>query len=395
MALKEVFIVSAVRTPIAQAFTGALKDVSCTKLGSFVIEAAVKRASIQPTDVNEVFMGCVLQAGMGQAPARQAALGAGLSKKTPCTTINKVCASGMKSIMLASQGIMCGHQNISIAGGMESMSQVPFILKRGQPQYGGASLLDLIVHDGLTDAYDSCHMGICAENTAKVQAISREEQDAYAIASYKRSAKGWEDNVFKDEVVPFKKVHPKTGAETLFEVDEEFSTAQFEKFPKLRPAFDRSGSGTVTAANASTLNDGASALVLMSKDSVEEHKVTPLAKVISFADAATDPIDFTIAPALAMPKALENTGVKMEDVSLFEINEAFSVVALANIKLLNLDPNKVNVDGGAVSLGHPIGMSGARIITHLTHRLMPGQYGLAGICNGGGGASAMLIQKMN
>jgi len=395
MALKEVFIVSAVRTPIAQAFTGALKDVSCTKLGSFVIEAAVKRASIQPTDVNEVFMGCVLQAGMGQAPARQAALGAGLSKKTPCTTINKVCASGMKSIMLASQGIMCGHQNISIAGGMESMSQVPFILKRGQPQYGGASLLDLIVHDGLTDAYDSCHMGICAENTAKVQAISREEQDAYATASYKRSAKAWEDNVFKDEVVPFKKVHPKTGAETLFEVDEEFSTAQFEKFPKLRPAFDRSGSGTVTAANASTLNDGASALVLMSKESVEEHKVTPLAKVISFADAATDPIDFTIAPALAMPKALENTGVKMEDVSLFEINEAFSVVALANIKLLNLDPNKVNVDGGAVSLGHPIGMSGARIITHLTHRLMPGQYGLAGICNGGGGASAMLIQKMN
>ncbi|XP_075258889.1 acetyl-CoA acetyltransferase B, mitochondrial-like isoform X2 [Convolutriloba macropyga] len=340
-------------------------------------------------------MGCVLQAGLGQAPARQAALGAGLSKSTPCTTVNKVCASGMKSIMLAAQGIMCGHQNVTVAGGMESMSQVPFILKRGQPQYGGASLLDLIVHDGLTDAYDNCHMGMCAENTAKVQSISREQQDEYAKQSYTRSAKAWTDGVFKDEVVPVTKVHPRTGVETLFEEDEEFKTAKFEKFPTLKPAFDRSGSGTVTAANASTLNDGASALVLMSKESVEQHQVTPLAKIISFADAATDPVDFTIAPALAMPKALENTGVRMEDISLFEINEAFSVVALANIKLLNLDPEKVNVDGGAVSLGHPIGMSGARIVAHLAHRLLPGQYGLAGICNGGGGASAMLIQKLN
>lgn len=392
-ALKEVFIVSAVRTPIGS-FLGSLRDVSATKLGAIAIEAAVKRASIPSNAVQEVYMGCVLQAGGGQAPSRQAALGAGLSQSTPTTTVNKVCASGMKSIMMAAQSIMCGHQNVMVAGGMESMSNVPYFMKREEPKYGGVSLVDLIVHDGLTDVYNNCHMGNCAENTAKVQSIGREEQDAYAINSYKRAAKAWADNIFHSEVVPVKKVHPKTGEETEVSVDEEFTKVKFEKFPSLKPAFDRSGSGTVTAGNASTLNDGAAAMVLMSKESLEQHKLTPLAKIVAFADAAMAPIDFPIAPALAMPKVLEMANMKMDDISLFEINEAFSVVALANIKLLGLDPEKVNVDGGAVSLGHPIGMSGTRIVTHLAHRLLPGQFGLAGICNGGGGAAAMLIQKL-
>lgn len=384
---------SAVRTPIGS-FLGSLRDVSATKLGSIAIEAAVKRASIPANAVQEVYMGCVLQAGGGQAPSRQAALGAGLSLSTPTTTVNKVCASGMKSVMMAAQSIMCGHQNVMVAGGMESMSNVPYFMKREEPKYGGVSLVDLIVHDGLTDVYNQCHMGNCAENTAKVQSIGREEQDAYAISSYKKAAKAWADNLFQSEIVPVKKVHPRTGEETEIAVDEEFTKVKFEKFPSLKPAFDRSGSGTVTAGNASTLNDGAAAMVLMSKESLEEHKLKPLARIVAFADAAMAPIDFPIAPALAMPKVMEMANMKMDDVSLFEINEAFSVVALANIKLLGLDPEKVNVDGGAVSLGHPIGMSGTRIVTHLAHRLLPGQYGLAGICNGGGGAAAMLIQKM-
>jgi len=390
-ALNEVFIVSAVRTPIGS-FLGSLKEFSSPKLGSLAIEGAIRKANLSAENVQEVYMGCVLQAGMGQAPARQAALGAGLNINTPCTTINKVCASGMKSIMAASQSIMCGHQNIMVAGGMESMSNAPFCLKRDELKYGGASILDLIVNDGLTDVYNKCHMGICAENTAKVQNISRQEQDEYAKMSYERSAESWKEGRFESELIPVTKVHPKTGVESVISEDEEYKKVNFDKMPSLRPVFDKSG--TVTAANASTLNDGASALVLMSKQSIDEHNAKPLAKIISFADAACAPIDFPIAPALAMPKALENTNIKMEDISLFEINEAFSVVVLANMKLLKLDPKKVNVDGGAVSVGHPIGMSGARIVTHLVHRLLPGQYGLAGICNGGGGASAILIQRL-
>ncbi|XP_048094093.1 acetyl-CoA acetyltransferase, mitochondrial [Alosa alosa] len=389
-ALNEVVIVSAARTPMGS-FRGSLSSVPATKLGSVAIKAAVEQAGIPVDAVKEVYMGNVLQAGEGQAPTRQALLGAGLPISTPATTINKVCASGMKSIMMAAQSLMCGHQDVMVAGGMESMSCVPYVMNRQTPAYGGLHVEDLIVKDGLTDVYNKFHMGNCAENTAKNCSISREEQDAYAIKSYSQSKAAWESGVFAKEIVPVS-IPQRGKPDIIVKEDEEWRRVDFSKVPKLKAVFQREN-GTVTAANASTLNDGAAALVLMTADAAKKLNVNPLARIVAFADAATNPIDFPIAPAFAVPKVLEMSGVKKDDIAMWEINEAFSVVVLANIKMLDLDPNKVNVNGGAVSLGHPIGMSGTRIVGHMVHSLQSGQYGLAGICNGGGGASAILIQK--
>uniref|UniRef100_A0A7N6FB01 acetyl-CoA C-acetyltransferase n=1 Tax=Anabas testudineus TaxID=64144 RepID=A0A7N6FB01_ANATE len=382
---QEVVIVSAVRTPVGS-FKGSLAAVPATKLGSVAIKGAVDRAGIAPEEVKEVYMGNVLQAGEGQAPTRQALLGAGLTLSTPATTVNKVCASGMKSIMLAAQSLMCGHQDVMVAGGMESMSNVPYVMARETPAYGGVRIEDLIVKDGLTDVYNKFHMGNCAENTAKNYNITREEQDAYAISSYSRSKVAYESGVLAKEIVPVS--IPQRG--TL--IPSRVVLVDFSKVPKLKAVFQKEN-GTVTAANASTLNDGAAALVLMTTDAAKRLNVTPLARIVSFADAAVAPIDFPIAPAYAVPKVLDAAGLKKDDITMWEINEAFSVVVLANMKMLDIDPAKVNVNGGAVSLGHPIGMSGARIVGHMVHNLKSGQYGLAGICNGGGGASSVLIQK--
>uniref|UniRef100_A0A8C1X1V5 acetyl-CoA C-acetyltransferase n=1 Tax=Cyprinus carpio TaxID=7962 RepID=A0A8C1X1V5_CYPCA len=390
---QEVVIVSAVRTPIGS-FKGSLSTVPATKLGSIAIKGAVEKAGIPVEEVKEVYMGNVLQAGEGQAPTRQALLGAGLPLSTPATTINKVCASGMKSIMMAAQSLMCGHQDVMVAGGMESMSQVPYVMAREAPPYGGVNLEDLIVKDGLTDVYNKFHMQMyctCAENTAKNSGISREEQDAFAINSYSRSKAAWESGILAKEVVSVS-IPQKGKPDIVVKEDEEYKKVDFSKVPKLRAVFQKEN-GTVTAANASTLNDGAAALVLMTADAAKRLNVTPLAKILAFADAAVAPIDFPIAPAFAVPKVLKKVGVKKEDIAMWEINEAFSVVVLANIKMLDIDPDKVNINGGAVSLGHPIGMSGARIVGHMVHNLKSGQYGLAGICNGGGGASSILIQK--
>ncbi|EFN85668.1 Acetyl-CoA acetyltransferase, mitochondrial [Harpegnathos saltator] len=390
--LNDVVIISAVRTPIGS-FLGSLSKVSATKLGAIAVQAAVERSSIAKEQVKEVYMGNVCQGFLGQAPARQAALFAGLPKSTICTTVNKVCASGMKSIMLASQSLQCGHQEIVLAGGMESMSNVPYYLARGATSYGGLKLEDGIVFDGLTDVYNKCHMGNCAENTAKKLNISRRQQDEYAISSYKRSAAAYESNTFKDELVPVSVPQKKGKPDVMFDKDEEYKRVNFEKFSTLSTVFQKDN-GTVTAGNASTLNDGAAALVMTSSEVAEKLNLKPLARVVAFHDAATDPIDFPIAPALAVPSLLENAGVNKNDVALWEINEAFSVVAVANQKLLDIDPAKVNVHGGAVSLGHPIGMSGARIVVHLVHALKAGEKGVASICNGGGGASSILIEKL-
>ncbi|XP_020658800.3 acetyl-CoA acetyltransferase, mitochondrial [Pogona vitticeps] len=389
--LNEVVIVSAVRTPIGS-FQGSLFSHPATKLGSFAIKGAVERAGIPAQEVKEVYMGNVIQAGQGQAPARQATLGAGLPVSTPCTTVNKVCASGMKSIMMAAQSLMCGNQDVMVAGGMESMSNVPYTMGRGATPYGGIKLEDLIVKDGLTDVYNKIHMGNCAENTAKKLSISRENQDAYAIKSYTKSKEAWDSGVFANEIVPVT-VSQKGKTDIEVKEDEEYKRVDFTKVPKLKAVFQKEN-GTVTAANASTLNDGAAALVLMTSEAAKRLNAKPLAKIVAFADAAVDPIDFPIAPAFAVPKILSQTGLKKEDIKMWEINEAFSVVVLANIKMLDVDPEKVNIHGGAVSLGHPIGMSGARIVVHMAHALKQGEYGLAGICNGGGGASAILIQKL-
>ncbi|CAG5093969.1 Similar to acat1-a: Acetyl-CoA acetyltransferase A [Cotesia congregata] len=344
--MRDVVIVSAVRTPMGS-FLGSLSSVPAPKLGSIAIQAAVERARVTKDQVQEVYMGNVCQAALGQAPARQATLFAGLPKSTICTTINKVCASGMKSVMLAAQALQCGHQDIILAGGMESMSNVPYYLKRGNTPYGAVTLQDGIVHDGLTDVYNKgFHMGNCAENTAKKFGITRQEQDDFAISSYKRSASAWQNKEFQDEIVPVSVPTKRGMPDLVVEV-------------------------------AQKLN------------------LKPLARIAGFQDAATDPIDFPIAPAFAIPKLLEKTGVKKDDVALWEINEAFSVVVVANQKQLGLDPTKVNVHGGAVSLGHPIGMSGARIIVHLVHALKQGQKGVASICNGGGGASSILIEKLS
>uniref|UniRef100_A0A8B9LCQ4 acetyl-CoA C-acetyltransferase n=1 Tax=Astyanax mexicanus TaxID=7994 RepID=A0A8B9LCQ4_ASTMX len=373
----EVVIVSAVRTPIGS-FRGSLASVPATKLGSIAIKGAVEQAGIPLEEVKEVYMGNVLQAGEGQAPTRQALLGAGLPLSTPATTINKVCASGMKSVMLASQSLMCGHQDVMVAGGMESMSQVPYVMSREAPPYGGVKMEDLIVKDGLTDVYNKFHMGNCAENTAKNSSISREEQDAYAINSYTRSKAAWESGILAKEVIPVS-IPQRGKPDIVVKEDEEWRKVDFSKVPKLKAVFQREN-GTVTAANASTLNDGAAAVVLMTADAAKRLNVKPLYSEKKKLESCN--LSWLFA-----------AGVKKDDIAMWEINEAFSVVVLANIKMLDIDPSKVNVNGGAVSLGHPIGMSGARIVGHMAHNLKSGQYGLAGICNGGGGASSIIIQK--
>lgn len=390
--LNEVVIISAARTPMGS-FLGSLAPLSAPQLGSIAIKAAIERAAIPKEEIKEVYMGHVCQGGAGQAPARQAVIFAGMPKTTVCTTVNKVCSSGMKSVMLAAQTLQAGHQDVVLAGGMESMSNVPYYMKRGQTPYGAVNLIDGIVADGLTDVYNKFHMGNCAENTAKKMGISRDQQDNYAISSYKRSAAAYANNVFAEELVPVNIPQKKGTPDKVFNEDEEYKRVNFDKFSKLATVFQKEN-GTVTAGNASTLNDGAAALILTTPSVAQRLNAKPLARVVGFFDAEIDPIDFPTAPAHAIPKLLELTGVKKDDVTMWEINEAFSVVVLANEKILGLDPDKVNIHGGAVSLGHPIGMSGARIVVHLVHALKPGQKGVAAICNGGGGASSIMIERL-
>lgn len=392
--MKEVYIVSAVRTPIGS-FGGGLSSVSATKLGAIAVKAALDKAGVDPKLVQELFIGNVISAGLGQSPATQVAAAAGLGFTIPCTIINKVCASGMKAVMTGAQSIMLGQNDVVVAGGMESMSNIPYYLTKARTgyKYGHGELLDGLQLDGLTDVYNQCAMGVCADNTAKEMSITRAAQDDYAINSYKRAAAAWAAGKFKDEVVPVEIVDRKGGV-TLFSEDEEYKNVSFEKIPGLKPAFNKDG--TVTAANASTLNDGASALVLMSKEKAVELGLKPLAKIKGFADAAQDPMWFTTTPSLAIPLAMKRSGVDKKNVDYYEINEAFSAVAIANNIKLELDPAKVNVNGGAVALGHPLGSSGSRIITTLINVLKQnkGGIGVAGICNGGGGASAIVIENL-
>lgn len=390
--MEEVVIVSAVRTPTGS-FGGCLSSISATKLGATAIKGAINKAGVNKEMIDEVFMGNVLQANLGQAPARQAAIFAGISKEVPCTTINKVCASGMKSIMIAAQTIMCGDNNIVIAGGMENMSNVPHYFTQGRTgqKLGDMKLLDGMIKDGLTDVYDRVHMGVCAEKCAKEMNFTREAQDAFAIESYRKSTQSWQTGKFENEVTSVE-VPQRKGNPLLISEDEEYKNVNLEKVPILRPVFDKEG--TITAANASTLNDGASALVLMSAKKAKELNIKPIAKIRSYADAAQEPEWFTTAPAKALPIALAKAKIKSSDIDYYELNEAFSVVGLANINILDLDPSKVNVNGGAVSLGHPLGSSGSRIIVTLINVLKQnnGKIGAAAICNGGGGASAMVIE---
>jgi acetyl-CoA C-acetyltransferase len=392
--MKEVVIVSAVRTPIGS-FAGALSGISAPKLGATAISGAIKRAGIQPTDVEEVLMGNVLQAGIGQAPARQAAIFAGIGDHVPCTTINKVCSSGMKAIMMAAQSIKAGDADIIVAGGMENMSAVPHYLMSGRNgvKLGNIPMVDGLVNDGLTDVYNDQHMGLCAELCAAEHNFSREDQDAFALESYKRSAAAWEAGKYANEVVPVA-VPQRRGDDIIVDTDEDFSKVRHDKVPTLRPVFKKDG--TITAANASNINDGACAMVIMSADKAAELGLKPMAKITGYADAAHEPEWFTTAPAKALPKALAKAGVRLNDVDYFEFNEAFSVVGLANMKILGLDAAKVNVNGGAVSIGHPLGASGARIVNTLISVLEQnnGKIGAAAICNGGGGASALVIERL-
>ena len=390
--MREVVIVSAVRTPMGS-FGGSLSSVSATKLAATAIKGAVEKAGIKSEMVQEVFMGNVLQANIGQAPARQAAKFAGLANEVPCTTVNKVCSSGMKSIMLAAQTIKAGDNDIVIAGGMENMSAVPHYLdkSRNGQKLGDMKLIDGLVKDGLTDVYNRVHMGNCAEICAKDMNFTREEQDSFAIESYTRSAKSWEEGRFNNEIVPVS-VPQRRGEDLIVSEDEEYKNVKMDKIPNLRAVFEKDG--TITAANASTINDGASALIIMSSEKADELGIKPLAKIISYADAAQEPEWFTTAPAKALPIALGKANMELSDIDYFELNEAFSVVGLANMKILGLSPDKVNVNGGAVSLGHPLGSSGSRIVVTLINVLKQngGKIGAAGICNGGGGASAMVIE---
>ena len=390
---KTVYILSAVRTPMGS-FLGGLSSISATKLGSIAIKAAVERSGVSIDHIDEVFMGNVLQAGVGQAPARQAALGAGLGQNVPCTTVNKVCASGMKSIMLGAQSILAGDNHVVVVGGMESMSQTPhYVSGRNGTKFGNITMLDGITKDGLLDVYSNVPMGNCAELCAKEHNISREDQDAFAIESYRRAAAAWEAGKFNDEIVAVP-VPQRKGDPVMVTKDEEYTNVFLDKIPSLRPAFDKEG--TITAANASTINDGASALVLASEEMVQKLGLKPLAKIVSYADAAQAPEWFTTAPSIAIPKALEKAGLSTSDVDFWELNEAFSVVGIANTKILGLDPAKVDVNGGAVALGHPLGNSGSRVIVTLLHVLKQNnaKIGGAGICNGGGGASAMIIENI-
>ncbi|MEX2592513.1 MAG: acetyl-CoA C-acyltransferase [Anditalea sp.] len=392
--MQEAYIISAVRTPLGS-FGGSLSGLTAVELGSIAIKGALSKVELDPKEVQEIFMGNVLSANLGQAPARQAAIGAGIGYKAPCTTINKVCASGMKAVMIAAQSIMTGQQEVVIAGGMESMSNVPFYVPKARfgYRYGNAELVDGLVKDGLHEVYYNFPMGNCAENTAKEMGISREAQDEYAIQSYTRSAESWKNGSFKEEVVPIQ-LRDKKGESIIIDEDEEFRKVKFEKIPSLKPVFQKEG--TVTAANSSTMNDGASALILMSKRKAASLGLRPIAKIRGFADMAQDPIWFTTTPSLAIPKAIENAGLSGTSIDYYEINEAFAAVAIANQKKLNLSPDQLNVFGGAVSLGHPLGCSGARIITTLNSVLTAknGKIGVAAICNGGGGASAIVLEKL-
>ncbi|MFN8349013.1 MAG: acetyl-CoA C-acyltransferase [Spirosomataceae bacterium] len=393
--MQSVYIVSAVRTPIGS-FGGALASVSATQLGAAAIRGAVSQLQIDPQSVQSVYMGNVVSANVGQAPARQAAIFGGLSKYTICTTVNKVCASGMKAMMMATQDILLGDADIVVAGGMESMSQIPFYLDKarfGGYGYGNGTLIDGLAKDGLTDVYGGMAMGVCADATAAKYGFTREEQDAFAVASYRRSAAAWEAGHFQKEVIPVE-VPTKKGEPVTVSQDEEYKNVKFEKIPTLRAVFSKEG--TVTAANASTINDGAAATVLMSERKVKELGITPLARIVSFADAEQEPEWFTTAPTKAAPKALKKAGLSVSDIDFFEVNEAFSVVVMAFMKEMGISHEQTNVFGGAVSLGHPLGCSGARIVVTLQNVLAQkgGKYGLAAICNGGGGASAMIIEKV-
>ena len=388
-----VYIVSAVRTPMGS-FQGKLASVPATRLGSIAIEGALKDAGVDASAVQEVFMGQVLQAGAGQAPARQAALGAGVGHDVPCTTVNKVCASGMKAIALGAQAIALGDAHVVVAGGMENMSMVPHYLQgRNGAKFGDIKVKDGMLLDGLTDVYNATHMGNCAELCAREKGISRADQDAFAVESYRRATEAWQDGNFNEEVVPVS-VPQRRGEPLVVDCDEEHTNVRLDKIPQLRPAFDKEG--TVTAANASTLNDGASALVLASEEAVAKLGLTPLAKIHASADAAQAPEWFTTAPSLAIPKALDKAGLSVSDIDLWELNEAFSVVGIANNQALGLDPKCVNVHGGAVALGHPLGSSGSRIVVTLVHALKQHgkKMGGAGICNGGGGASAVIVESL-
>lgn len=394
MQTKEVYVISAVRTPIGS-FGGSLASLSATELGGIALKGALEKAGVDPKHVQQVIMGNVISANLGQAPARQAALKAGLGYEVECTTVNKVCASGSKAIMMAAQAIMLGQADVVLAGGMESMSNVPYYLDKARfgAKYGHGQMIDGLMKDGLWDPYHNYAMGNAAENTAKEMSITREEQDAFAIESYTRSANAAKAGKKKDEIIPV--TIEQRGKTVVIEDDEEYTKVDFAKVPGLKPAFIKDG-GTVTAANASTLNDGAAAVLLMSKEKAEELGLTPVAKVLGFADAEQAPEWFTTSPALAIPKALKHAGVSAEQVDFYEINEAFSVVSLANNKLLNLEGTKVNVYGGAVSLGHPLGASGARIVTTLLNVMQNegGKIGVTGICNGGGGASSLVFEKL-
>ncbi|MDR2237021.1 MAG: acetyl-CoA C-acyltransferase [Chryseobacterium sp.] len=392
--MKEVFIVSAVRTPMGS-FMGSLSTVPATKLGAAAVKGALDKISLDPKNVQEIYMGNVLQAGEGQAPARQVAIGAGLSIETPSTTVNKVCASGMKAVTMAAQAIKAGDAEVIVAGGMENMSSVPhYYNARVATKLGDIKMQDGMVLDGLTDVYNKVHMGVCAEKCATDYNISREDQDNFAIESYKRAAKAWSEGKFKEEVVPVE-IPQRKGEPVIFAEDEEYKAVNFDRITTLPTVFKKEG-GTVTAANASTLNDGASALILVSKEKMEELGLKPLARIVSYADAAQEPENFTTAPAKALPIALKKAGLEVSDIDFFEFNEAFSVVGLANNQILKLDASKVNVNGGAVALGHPLGSSGSRIIVTLINVLKQNnaKYGAAAICNGGGGASAIVIENM-
>lgn len=392
--MNKVFIVSAVRTPQGS-FGGILSGFKATELGTFALEGAMKKAGIQPENIQEVFMGNVCQANNGQAPARQAALGAKIPNTVPCTTVNKVCASGMKSIMFAAQSIMLGHNDVVAAGGMESMSNIPFYLPnmRWGKKYGAADVVDGLEKDGLLDAYNHSAMGISADKTAEKYEITREDQDEYAIRSYKAAAAATDAGHFEAEIIPVIVPQRKKDPITVTQ-DEEYTKVRFDKIPALRPAFTKEG--TATAANSSTLNDGASALILASEKAVQELGLTPIAEILSFADAAHEPEWFTTAPTLAAPKALERAGLTKDDVDYWEVNEAFSVVTLAFNKVMDIDVERVNPNGGGVSIGHPLGSSGSRIVTTLAHVLQQkeGTIGCATLCNGGGGASAIVIKRV-
>ena len=391
---REVWIVSGVRTPIGS-FGGSLATATAVQLGAAAARAAYERIGLAPREIGEVFFGNVISAGLGQAPATQVAVGAGLGYEIPCTLVNKVCASGMKAIMLGAQSVQLGVNEVVLAGGMESMSNIPYYLAKARYgyKYGNGELLDGLTHDGLTDAYNHCAMGVCADNTAKEMGITRAQQDAYAIASYMRAAEAWKAGKFRNEVIPVQLTGRK-GEVTSVTDDEEYKNVNFDKLPALRPVFTKDG--TVTAANASTLNDGAAAVILMSREKALALGLKPLARIRGFADAAQDPMWFTTAPALAIPKAMKAAGVVQKDVAFYEINEAFSAVAIANNLKLGLDPTRVNVHGGAVALGHPLGASGTRIVIALANILHDKNetIGVAGICNGGGGASAWVLERV-